>query len=139
METSNKQFDHLASISRTLAAAKRDMSPDDFATVPRQLIQLMQQYWPNTDMSSTLQGMQSISLSARDSSPSKRKGMEVTTATSHRIKRRSEFQKTREDALLNLGYSYSPMETEQDDNSSDGGGKLPDAHTPSAGTKDVVS
>jgi hypothetical protein len=76
------KLDYHASISRLLAAAKRDLLPNDFA-------QLLQQFRQPADLPEVPVGMQSITVTGRNVSPAKRNWTDEIDHNPLHAKRRS--------------------------------------------------
>jgi hypothetical protein len=113
------RVDYFASMSRLAAAAKRELPLSDYEAGLTKFLDQFRQ--PTDSLSDALKSMQSVTVTARTTSPSKRNWTEEMDPTSqlHQLhKRRSDaFLQAREEAQKNLAYTYSPMDTDEDDDS----------------------
>jgi hypothetical protein len=108
------RIDYFASMSRLAAAAKRELPPNDYETGLTKFLDQFRQ--PTDSLADALKSMQSVLMTARTTSPSKRNWTEKINPTSQLHKRRSEaFLQAREEAQKNLAYTYSPMDTDEED------------------------
>ncbi len=114
MQAVTPRIDYFASMSRLAAAAKRELPPNDYETGLTKFLDQFRQ--PTDSLADALKSMQSVLMTARTTSPSKRNWTEKINPTSQLHKRRSEaFLQAREEAQKNLAYTYSPMDTDEED------------------------
>jgi hypothetical protein len=111
-EVDKIKVDPFVAIDRMLARAKKALPDQDFRTG---FATLGRKYGPDLDsqLASALQQLGDIGV--RSTSPAKRRGTDISETNPSKIvdrQRRSEdFARERENALLNLEYTFVPMDT----------------------------
>ena len=107
------KVDHFAMADRSLARAQKELSAEEFQAG---LTSIGRKYWPLDTEASLALALQHLGdISSRSQSPGKRRATDLSEQTTPKVanrQRRSEaFAKEREDALLDLDYTYVPMDT----------------------------
>jgi hypothetical protein len=108
-------FDHFAAVTKILVSGQRELPHESFRNG---LIQLAKQFWPQDEVSATLEAIQRMQVSTRSVTPKRSRNSPEHNVRVQHQRRAGSVETELKEAQSNLTYTYSHQEMDFDSDKS---------------------